>query len=102
MPLKKRITDRAVKELYQVMATEHFARLSNVTVRLYNDWQRTRASPEGEVKGLKARIRALEEKAERLETKLAFFEQMLAQGGPGAVKKRTGRKSPAGAGGNGT
>ena len=79
MPLKKRITDRAVKELYQVMATEHFARLSNVTVRLLNDWQRTKAVPEEEVRILQARIRALEEKAGRLETKLAFFEQILSR-----------------------
>jgi len=100
MPLKKRITDRAVKELYQVMATEHFARLSNVTVRLLNDWQRTKASPGNEVATLQARIRSLEEKADRLEAKLAFFEQMLSRDKAGAGRKRSGRKPRSGGGGD--
>ncbi len=89
MPLKKKVTDRAVKELYNVMATEHFARLSNVGVRLLNEWQRTKASPGADVNELQARIQTLERKAEQLQTKLEFLEGILSQQ-KAPAKKRSG------------
>ena len=79
MPLKKTVTDRAVKEFYNVMATEHFARLSNVAVRLLNDWQRTKTPPGADANLLQARIRHLEQKAERLQTKLEALEAILSR-----------------------
>jgi len=93
MPLKKTVADRAVKGLYQLLAAEHFARLSNVAVRLLNDWQRTKSPPGADVEMLRARIRHLERQAERLQTKLDALEGILARrrdSGPEEVSRAPG------------
>ena len=91
MPLKKNITDRAVKELYQVMATEHFARLSTLIWRLVNEWQRAKTIPEADINVLEVRIQHLEQKADRLLTKLEALEGILSRRTKAA---RTGIKTP--------
>jgi len=88
MPLKKNVTDRVVRELYNVMAAEHFARLSGVLVRLLNEWRRAGAPGErASAEGLEERIRSLEQKAERLQIKLEALEQILARRAPVARRK---------------
>ena len=77
MSLKKDFSDRVVKELYQVLSSRHFARLSTVGWRLLNEWQRTRTPVEGSLPGLEARLERLERKAGALQTKLDALEALL-------------------------
>jgi hypothetical protein len=78
MSLKKDLSDRLVKELYQVTSSEHFARLSAVLWRLMNEWQRTKGPPGDRVAALQARVEQLEQKAGGLATKLEALEEFLA------------------------
>jgi hypothetical protein len=81
MSLKKGLSDRMVKELYQVTSSEHFARLSAVLWRLLNEWQRTKGPPGDRMAVLEARLEQLEQKAGGLATKLAGLEELLGRGG---------------------
>jgi len=78
MSIKKGLSDRVVKELYQAMSSRHFARLSAVGWRLLNEWQRTRTPAEGQMAGLETRLERLERKAGALQTKLEALEGLLA------------------------
>lgn len=78
MSLKKDLSGRVVKELYQVMSSPHFARLSAVGWRLLNEWQRTRVPVEADLPGLETRLARLERKAGALQTKLDALEALLA------------------------
>ena len=77
MSLKKDLSDRMVKELYQLMSSEHFARLSTVFWRVMSEWQRSRAAPVAGFEVLLARIEGMEQKAERLQTKIEALEKMI-------------------------
>lgn len=79
MSVKKEVTDRMVKELYQVMSSEHFARLSGVFWKLLNEWQQAKASSGGEMEVLEARIEQMEQTLGRLQTKLEALEELLAK-----------------------
>jgi hypothetical protein len=81
MSLKKDLSDRMVKELYQVTSSEHFARLSAVLWRLMSEFQRTKGPPGDRMAVLEARLEQLEQKAGGLATKLAGLEEMVGRGG---------------------
>ena len=78
MSLKKDLSDRLVKEMYQVMSSRYFARLSTVGWRLLNEWQRTRTPVEAQWPGLEARLARMERQAGALQTKLDALEVLLA------------------------
>ncbi len=77
MSVKKELTDRMVKELYLIMSSEHFARLSGVFWRLVNEWQQATASSGSDMGALEARIGSLEQRLERFQTKVEALEEML-------------------------
>ena len=77
MSVKKDLSDRVVKELYQAMSSQHFARLSAVFWRLMNEWQRTRTPSGDRMEVLEARFEQLERKAGGLQTKLDALEELL-------------------------
>ena len=79
MSLKKDLSGIVVKELYQAMSSEHFARLSTVFWRLMNEWQRSRVAPGAGLEALLTRIEGLEQKAVRLQTKLEALEEMIGR-----------------------
>ena len=78
MSLKKDLSDRLVKELYQVTSSEHFARLSAVLWRLMNEWQRTKGPPGDRLVAMQARLEQLEQKANGLAAKLEALEEILS------------------------
>ena len=83
-----------VKELYQVMSSEHFARLSGVFWKLLNEWQQAKASSGNEMEVLEARIEQMEQTLGRLQAKLEALEELLVKRKRPAPKKS--RKKPAG------
>jgi hypothetical protein len=81
MSLKKGLSDRLVKELYQITSSEHFARLTAVMWRLMSQWQQAKGPPGDRVAVLQARVEQLEQKAGGLAAKLAALEELVGRGG---------------------
>ena len=79
MSIRQDISDKMVKELYRVMSSPHFMRLSNVLWRVRNEFEGTKSTQGADITLLMARIAKIEDRMTQLQAKLEALEGLMGK-----------------------
>jgi hypothetical protein len=80
MSIKETISEKMVKELYGIMSSPHFMRLSNAFWRMRNEFEVAKSSKGPDIGVILERLERSEEKVTQLQAKLEALEGLVAKG----------------------
>ncbi|MFC1854232.1 hypothetical protein ACFL27_28950, partial [candidate division CSSED10-310 bacterium] len=74
MSFKDKMTDQMIKIIYQGMSSPYFMRFSHVLWRQLNQAQEAKMSSQNQLQDIQARIRSLQQTAQKLSAPLFFIK----------------------------